>query len=383
MTSSRSAMARTRATRSARRPARSPDAPGGRPERAARRVRTLFFGSGSFAVAALDSLVDHPPVELVGVVSVPDRPSGRQGVPTSVPVAARARALGVPLLQPASIRAPEAVEAIRALAPELGVLADYGRIVPPGILAIHPLGILNLHPSLLPRHRGAAPIAGTILAGDDVAGVTIIRMDEGLDTGPIVAAVSWPLSGTENAADLESRAAAEAATLLRLSLPGWLDGSLGAHPQPEVGATLTRPLRRADGRLDPVRPAARLERQVRAFQPWPGSFLETVAGRVVVWRASVIPAELRGGASEPRAARPGSIVVEAGQPALSTSAGLLVLEEVQPAGGRRMTGAELLRGRPALTGSRVMESQADDALAPTREAPDATGEAPDPAGTVR
>jgi methionyl-tRNA formyltransferase len=327
-------------------------------------IRILFFGSGVFAVPTLEMLASDPAIGVVGVVSAPDRPAGRHGALTAVPVVGRARALGLPLLQPSSIRASDAVEAIRSLGAELGVLADYGRIVPPAVLAIPPRGILNLHPSLLPRHRGAAPIAGTILAGDPVAGVTLMRMDEGLDTGPIVAAVSWPLDGSETAPELEERAAVEAAQLLRVSLPGWLAGSLGAHEQPDAGATLTRPLRRSDGRLDPARPAARLERQVRAFQPWPGSYLETVVGRVVVWHASV-----RDTIDEGSAAGVGRILAVDGAIALATGSGSLVLDEVQPAGGRRMSGAELLRGRPALAGSLVLAS--DDGMASPQ--PRATG----------
>ena len=251
------------------------------------RIRTVFFGSGGFALPILEALIGAPGIELVGVVTAPDRPTGRRAEPTPTPVAVRAVALGLPLLQPERIRDGAALESIAALRPGLGVLADYGRIVPPAILDLPTHGILNVHPSLLPRHRGASPIPAAILAGDATTGVTLIRMDAGLDTGPIVAAVEWPLDGSETASSLEARAAAEGAGLLSATLGAWLAGSIEARPQDGATATLTRPLRRADGRLDPARPAAELARQVRAFSPWPGTLLETVAGPIKVLRAEV------------------------------------------------------------------------------------------------
>jgi methionyl-tRNA formyltransferase len=269
-------------------------------------------------------------------------------VPTPTPLATRARALGLAVLQPSRIRDDSAIRDIAALRPELGVLADYGRIVPAAILDLPSHGILNVHPSLLPRHRGAAPIPATILAGDPTTGVTIIRMDAGLDTGPIVASSSWPLEGTETAPEIEARAAAEGAELISRILADWLAGRLAPRAQDEAAASMTRPLTRADGRLDPRLPADSLERQVRALQPWPGTFVETVFGPLKVWRAEAVP-------TAPDAAE--AIAVGAFGPPpelrLRTSAGDLTLLEVQPAGGRRMTGRELLLGRSALAGSRV------------------------------
>lgn len=316
----------------------APDA--GRPT-----ARTVFFGSGAFAVPVLDALAASPDVELVGVVSAPDRPAGRGAGLTATPVAARAREMGLPLLQPDRLRRPEAIAAVARLEPDLGVLADYGQIVPPALLDVPTRGILNVHPSLLPRHRGASPIPATILAGDRETGVSLIAMDAGLDSGPIVARVRWPLAGDETAPELEARAAREGAALVGRTLRAWLDGAAPAAPQPPDGVTLSRPLRRADGRLDPARPAAELERQVRAFQPWPGSFVETDAGRVAVWRATAEEDDGRGGEAGTFGAGPELVLL--------TAAGRLRLDEVQPAGGRRMTGLELLRGRPALASSRV------------------------------
>jgi methionyl-tRNA formyltransferase len=309
-------------------------------------VRAVLIGSGAFAVPILDAVLSAPELEVVGVVSAPDRPVGRKAVVRPVPVATRARELGLRLLQPARIRHPDAVAAIGALRPAIGVLADYGQIVPATILELPEHGILNVHPSLLPRHRGASPIPATILEGDPESGVTLIRMDAGLDTGPVVATSRWRLTGGESAPELEARAAAEGAALLSRAIGPWLRGEIAATPQGEDGVTLTRPLRRDDGRLDPARPAGLLERQVRAFQPWPGTFVETVTGRLIVRRAhpdplsSVDPA-LQGTFG------PGPDL------RLATADGWLVLDEVQPSGGRAMPGTELLRGRPGLAGSRI------------------------------
>jgi methionyl-tRNA formyltransferase len=217
------------------------------------------------------------------------------------------------------------------------VLADYGRIIPGAVLEIPRHGALNIHPSLLPRHRGAVPVAGTLLAGDALAGVTVMRMDEGLDTGPIVAQRELTLAGTEVTPALEARLAEMGAELLVEVLPAWLEGSITATPQLDEGATLTRLLRREDGRLDPARPAAELERQVRAYQPWPGSFLEHGGDRLKVWAASVLAQDV--------AVEPGAIILTADTLGLGTVDGVLRLDEVQPAGKRRMSGAEYRRGK--------------------------------------
>jgi methionyl-tRNA formyltransferase len=320
------------------------DSPAGRA-----RPRAVFFGSGSFGVPILDAVADAPEIELAGVVTVPDRAVGRHRDITPVPVAARARERGVQLLQPATLRTADVVAEIAALGARIGVLADYGRIVPNEILTAIPTGILNVHPSLLPRHRGATPIAAAILAGDAETGVTIIRMDAGVDTGPIVATDRWPLDGTETAPQVEAEAAARGAALLRATLGAWLEGRIVPVPQAESGATTTRPFRRADGRLDPDAPLVELERRIRALQPWPGTWVETVAGRLTIWRAEAVP-----GWESGDAAQPGVF----GRFGLHARDGYLALREVQPAGGTRMTFEELVRGRPAIVGSSVVRDAA-------------------------
>jgi methionyl-tRNA formyltransferase len=300
-------------------------------------VRTLFFGSGSVALPVLERLLQGELVELDSVVTAPPRPAGRKRVLTPTPVAQLAAAHGLPVRTPAGLRHADVLEELRAAGAELIVLADYGRIIPPAVLELPEHGALNIHPSLLPRHRGAAPVAGAILAGDDVTGVTVMLMVEGLDTGPIVAQAELPLDGSEVAPELEARLAELGADLLLQHLPAWLAGSLQARPQPEAGATLTRMLRREDGRLDPSRPAAELERQVRAYQPWPGSFVEHDGVRLKVWAADVL--------GQVVSVEPGRIILTEGTLGLGTVDGVLRLDEVQPAGKRRMSGAEYRRGR--------------------------------------
>ncbi len=305
------------------------------------RVRTVFLGSGGFGVESLRRLAFDPSVELVGVVTAPTRPAGRRQAPAATPIAATAERLAVQIiLTPARLRDLSTIDDVLALQPELLVLADYGQIVPAALLGL-PYGALNLHPSLLPRHRGATPIPAAIIAGDAETGVSLMRMDGGLDTGPIVGRVRIPLGGHQTAPELEAQLAVEAADLLERLLAPWLRGELSSTPQPAPSATLTRPLRREDGRLDPARSAVELERQVRAYQPWPGSFVDTPLGRIVVW------------AAEPAVDGPPAGAFD--DDGLGVGPGeRLRLVEVQPAGGKRMPWDAFVRGRPAIVGSSVV-----------------------------
>lgn len=305
------------------------------------RARTVFIGSGGFGRPSLRRLAAHDDIELVGVVTAPPRPAGRHGRPTSTTIHDAAVESAVPVIQtPERLRAPEAIDALLALRPDLVVLADYGQIVPAALLDVG-RGALNLHPSLLPRHRGATPIPAAILAGDTETGVTLMRMDEGLDSGPVVARTVVPLIAGETAPDLEARLAEVAADLLGEDVGPWLRGEIEARPQPADGVTMTRPLLREDGRLDVSRSATDLERHVRAYQPWPGSFVDTPLGRLIVWSAK--PA--------------------AGGPPIGTfdregigtgDGGRLRLLEVQPAGGKRMSWDAYVRGRPAIIGASIV-----------------------------
>jgi methionyl-tRNA formyltransferase len=289
-------------------------------------ARTIFLGTGPFAVPIVSALAQHPLVELLAVVTAPRR-TGSRGKEVDPPVAIWAADHGVPTFRPARLRTPSAVDHIRRHQPDLLVLADYGQIVPIELLDLPRHGALNLHPSLLPRWRGASPIPAAILAGDTVTGVTLMRMDAGLDSGPIIAQTTVGLNGTETAPELEEQLAGAAANLLADKLDDWLAQRTEARPQSPDGVTMTKQLHREDGRLDLKKSAAELERQLRAYQPWPGSWLEVGGERLVVWKARVV--ESMG---------PGAV-------ALKTGAGILELVEVQPAGGRRMPAADYARGR--------------------------------------
>lgn len=305
------------------------------------RVRTVFLGSGGFGRETLERLAGHDAVELVGVVTAPARPAGRKRELTGTIIDEAARSLGVAtILRPERLRATESITAVLDLRPLLLVLADYGQIVPSALLDVRH-GALNLHPSLLPRHRGATPIPAAILAGDTETGVTLMRMDAGLDTGPIVTQERLALDGTETTPDLETRLATIAADMVASNIRPWVAGTVPATPQPTDGATLTRPLRREDGRLDQTRKAPELERQVRAYQPWPGTWVDTVVGRLTIWAAS--PGDGDG---------PAAGTFDAHGLGVGDREHLRLLE-VQPAGGRRMPWEAFVRGRPAIVGSRV------------------------------
>ncbi len=307
------------------------------------RVRTVFLGSGGFGVESLWRLDGHDDIELVGVVTAPPRPAGRKQRLTSTVIDDNASELAVPtILRPERLRAPESIAEVLALRPQLLVLADYGQIIPPALLELEH-GALNLHPSLLPRHRGATPIPATILAGDTETGVTLMRMDAGLDTGPIVAQERVTLDGTETAPRLAEELEAVADHLLDRSIGPWIRRELEPRPQPEEGATLTRPLRREDGRLDASRPAVELWRQVRAYQPWPGSFVDTDEGRLIVLNSSV-------GAAPDRSA---GIFGPLGLAAADRE---LLLHEVQPAGGKAMPWEAYVRGHPGIVGTAALAS---------------------------
>ncbi len=235
-------------------------------------VRTLFFGSGTVALPALSRLHASGLVEIDSVVTAPPRPAGRKGVLTPTPVADLAAELGLPIRTPRTLREVAVQEELGAVGAELIVLADYGRIIPGAVLDMPRHGALNIHPSLLPRHRGAAPVVGTILEGDDIGGVTVMRMDEGLDTGPIVAQRKVTLDGSEVAPELEARLAEMGAELLVEVLPGWLEGSVTSHAA-------------ADRRCHPHAPAAAGGRPARSEQAGrrpraPGAGISAMAGFV-------------------------------------------------------------------------------------------------------
>lgn len=295
--------------------------------------RVVFMGSPEFALPTLRALAAHYPV--VGVVTQPDRPAGRGKRLTPPPVKVLAQELGLPLMQPRRLRDPEAMARLREWAPDLIVVTAYGQILRPEVLQLPRYGCLNVHASLLPRWRGASPIQHAILAGDAETGVTIMLMDEGLDTGPILRQRATPVGPEETAGQLSARLAEMGADLLIETLPDYLAGALQPQPQDDSRATYAPLLKKEDGRLDFTRPAAYLARQVRAFDPWPGTFTNWEGQILKVKRAYAVAAPSPG---------PGVRLVHEGLPAVGTGEGVLVLVEVQPAGKRAMSGADFLRG---------------------------------------
>lgn len=308
-------------------------------------MRVLYLGSPDFAVAPLEALVQAS-YEVVGVVTQPDRPAGRNRVLTAPPVKQAAQRLGLAVLQPATLRDPPAQAELAALQPEVGIVAAYGEILRPAVLAIPPLGYLNIHPSLLPLYRGPAPVAGAILAGDSITGVTIMQLDRGLDSGPILAQMTVPLAPDARTGLLTEQLMRLGSALLLDVLPRYATGQLVPHPQDHSQVTLTRLLKKTDGQIDWALPALVIERMIRAYDPWPGAF--------TTWRGQ--PLKILRGAIQPDwtgDAAPGTLVAASPDLLVATGSGALVLAEVQPAGKRPMTGQAWLQGQQAALGQRL------------------------------
>lgn len=311
----------------------------------ARPLRTIFFGTPDFAVPILERLVAEPGFDVVLVVTQPDRPSGRGRKPTPSQVKLVAELLQLSLYQPPTLRAAEDRAPLLAAQADLFVVAAFGLIFGRKTLAIPRLGCVNVHASLLPRYRGAAPIPAAILNGDAETGVTLMRMEPGLDTGPMLAAAPVAIQPQDTAATLTKRLSTVGATLAAEAIPAYAAGALVPAPQPDTGATLVRPLVKADGWLDWNQRAASLERRVRAMWPWPRAWTTLADAPLQVHAASVAELPVAGEPGSVLGASPG-LVVACGTAALS-------LDVVQPAGGRPMSGAALLAGRRVRPGDRL------------------------------
>jgi methionyl-tRNA formyltransferase len=315
-------------------------------------MRVVFMGTPDFAVPILRALVEHAPpgllwaggLDIVGVITRPDKPAGRGQRLIYSPVKQYAVERGVPVHQPGSLRRPEAQQLLRALAPDLIVVAAFGQILPREVLDLPEYGCLNVHASLLPRHRGASPVAGALLAGDTETGASIMLMDEGLDTGPVVARRAVPIQPGETAGELTDRLAVLGATLLVQTLPTWLARGIGPEPQDESKATMTRPLHKEDGHLDWHTSAIPLERAVRAYSPWPGAVTTWEGRQLKVLRARAL--------ADPQGHAPGECftVVEGRETLLACACeqSALAFGVIQLEGKRAMPSEELLRGHPAL-----------------------------------
>jgi methionyl-tRNA formyltransferase len=307
-------------------------------------ARIVFMGTPEFAIPTLLALDEHHAV--VGVVTQPDRKAGRGRKLIAPPVKRVAQELGLPITQPRTLGEPEAMDQIAEWQPDLIVVAAFGQILKKPVLTLPPRGCLNVHASLLPRHRGAAPIAAAILAGEEVTGVTIMHMDEGMDTGPILAQAECAIGPKDTAATLSEELAKLGAELLVDTLPAWLSGHLEAQPQDDSQASYCRPLRKKDGHLDWSDPAEHLERQVRAYDPWPGTYTTWQGQRLNVTRAQAWPNRQEPG-------YPGEVVELEGGVGVVTGQGVLELMDVQLAGKRPMEAELFARGQRGLVGSRL------------------------------
>jgi methionyl-tRNA formyltransferase len=292
----------------------------------------VFMGSPDFSLPVLRAL--SKAYDLVGVVTQPDRASGRGRELKAPPVKMLALELGIPVMQPEKLRQPEAMEQLRAWNPDLIVVAAFGQILRKDVLDLPRFGCINVHASLLPRWRGAAPINAAILHGDEETGVTIMVMDVGLDTGPMLSKRSIRLTRDETAGSAFEKLSQLGAGLLIETLPDYFSGRLTPTPQPEEGVTYAPMIRKEEGRLDFNQDAEALERLVRAFNPWPAAFMDFDGSLLKIHRARV----------EMGLAAAGQRLVVQDQPAVGARGGVLILEEVQPAGKKRMSGKAFLAG---------------------------------------
>lgn len=307
-------------------------------------MRILYLGTPDIAVAPLQTLhqLGH---EIVAVVTQPDRPAGRQRVLTPPPVKVAAVQLGLPVLQPETLKNDTVVAQLRALAPDIGIVAAYGEILRRNVLEIPPLGYLNIHPSILPLYRGPAPVSGAIMAGDDVIGVSIIRLTSKMDAGPILAQATMKLAPDARAGTLTAELMRQGGELVAQVLRPYAQARLTPIAQDDSAATYTSLLSKADGMIDWTQPALVIERMTRAYDPWPSATttahdqpLKIISARVVAnWQGDDPPGTLIKAQFGPPQTAPAGLLV-------ATGSGALELREVQPAGKRVLFAAAWMRG---------------------------------------
>jgi methionyl-tRNA formyltransferase len=295
-------------------------------------TRVVFMGSPDFALPSLRVLAAQ--YTMVGVVTQPDRASGRGRDLKAPPVKTLALELGLPVMQPEKLKQPEAMEQLRAWAPDLIVVAAFGQILKKDVLDLPKHGCINVHASLLPRWRGAAPINAAILHGDAEMGVTIMQMDVGLDTGAMLARRSIRLTPTDTAGSVTQALSTLGADLLIETLPRWIAGELPSQVQDDALATYAPMMKKDEGQLDFTEDVNALERRIRAFNPWPGAFMDFNGTILKIHRGHV----------ETGDAEVGQRLIVQNQPAVAARGGLLILDEVQPAGKKSMSGKSFLSG---------------------------------------
>lgn len=302
-------------------------------------VRTIFFGTSDVALPSLEALAQDSAFALVAVVTQPDRPVGRKQLLEASPVKQTAERLNLPLRQYERVKEPTVIEELRALNPTLGVVVSFGQIIPQALLDIFPLGVINVHPSLLPKYRGASPMAAAIIAGETTTGVSIMRMDALMDHGPVYARVEAPILPEDTTPTLSERLSKVGASLLMETLHKLLaNHDLPAEEQDHTKATIVRRYTKEDGLLDWQRPAPFLERLVRGYVPWPGTYTFFQGKRLKILKSMVGPAT---------DLEPGTTFIAEKLPAVAGGNNdSLLLTLVQPEGGSIMDGETFLRGRP-------------------------------------
>jgi methionyl-tRNA formyltransferase len=325
----------------------------GPPVPASKPFAIVFMGTPALAAHILRRLLDARdiPARVVAAITRPDQPRGRGLKLHPSEVAQVAAAYGLPVLKPTKIRTAEFLDQLKSYRPDLLVVAAYGRILPPAVLQAAALMPINVHASLLPRHRGAAPIQGALLAGDKITGVTIMRMVEQMDAGPILLQRQIPIAPDETQATLTERLAELGAQALLEALDALARGSLHETPQDESQATYTAIVKKEDARIDWRLPAEQIERIVRAYDPWPVAFTEYRGEELRIYRAAAL--EDAGGQPAP----PGTILEAKGPPIVQCGTGRLRLLEVQAAGRKRMQGDDYARGRRLAAGDRLGANQ--------------------------
>jgi methionyl-tRNA formyltransferase len=311
-------------------------------------MRVIFLGTPEFAAIPLEALARDPRYQVVGVVTQPDRAFGRGRAPEPPPVKRAALQLGIPVFQPESLRDPSAVEQLAALRPDAGVVAAYGEILRTNVLAIPPHGYVNIHPSLLPRHRGPTPVPGAILAGDTETGVTVMLLDAKMDSGPILAQQRVPLPPDARSGQLTEDLFRLGSALLLDALAEYAAGSLIPMPQDDSQASYTKLLKKEDGAIDWGMPAIQIERMTRAYHPWPGAHTS--------WRGQ--PFKIIAARAHPEwngAGAPGALLPERDSVWVATGAGAIELLTVQPSGKRPLDAADWWRGLKETARARLGE----------------------------
>jgi len=306
-------------------------------------TKVIFMGTPEFAVPSLTALIKSSAYQLVAVVTQPDRPSGRGHQLTPSPIKQTAVAAGLPILQSETLRPPEIVAQLAALQPDVIVVAAFGQILRQEVLTMPPFGCVNVHASLLPRWRGAAPIAAAIQAGDAESGITLMQMDVGLDTGPMLAKRAIALRPDHTTENLTHELAELGAALLIETLPAWLAGQIIPEPQDNTLATLAPRLKKEAGAIDWQQSAVIIEHQVRAFHPWPGTFTSSLRGAFKVLQVALAPH-----VTNPYPDQPGTVFKHQKEVYVTTGEGVLHLMTVQPPSKKPMPAIAMLNGQPEL-----------------------------------